>query len=66
LGYCDEPYEDWQRCPIGRKRPHKTDLFAIYEAHRRGEFMPVEVAKSSNESLDEADFKTIESEEAGT
>ena len=66
LGYCDEPYEDWQRCPIGRKRPHKTDLFAIYEAHRRGEFMPVEVAKSSNESLDEADFRTIESEEAST
>ena len=66
LGYCDEPYEDWQRCPIGRKRPHKTDLFAIYEAHRRGEFMPVEVAKSSNESLDEADFRTIESEDAST
>jgi thymidylate synthase (FAD) len=66
LGYCDEPYEDWERCPIGKKRPHKTDLFAIYEAHRRGEFMPVEVAKSSNESLDEADFRTIESEEAST
>jgi thymidylate synthase (FAD) len=66
LGYCDEPYEDWQRCPIGRKRPHKTDLFAIYEAHRRGDFLPVEVATSSNESLDEADFRTIESEEAST
>jgi len=66
LGYCDEPYEDWERCPIGRKRPHKTDLFAIYEAHRRGEFMPVEVAKSSNEDLDEADFKTIEDEKSST
>ncbi|HWC30528.1 MAG TPA: FAD-dependent thymidylate synthase [Dehalococcoidia bacterium] len=66
LGYCDEPYEDWARCPIGRKRPHKTDLFAIYEAHRRGEFLPVEVAKSSNESLDEADFRTIEDEESST
>ncbi|HLG11594.1 MAG TPA: FAD-dependent thymidylate synthase [Dehalococcoidia bacterium] len=66
LGYCDEPYEDWQRCPIGRKRPHKTDLFAIYEAHRRGDFLPVEVAKSSNESLDEADFRTIESEDSST
>jgi thymidylate synthase (FAD) len=66
LGYCDEPYEDWERCPIGRKRPHKTDLFAIYEAHRRGEFMPVEVAKSSNEALDEADFKTIEDVESST
>ena len=66
LGYCDEPYEDWQRCPIGKKRPHKTDLFAIYEAHRRGDFLPVEVATSSNESLDEADFKTIEAEESST
>jgi thymidylate synthase (FAD) len=66
LGYCDEPYEDWQRCPIGRKRPHKTDLFAIYEAHRRGDFLPVEVAKSSNDPLDEADFRTIESEESST
>lgn len=66
LGYCDEPYEDWQRCPIGRKRPHKTDLFAIYEAHRRGEFLPVEVAKSSNEALDEADFRTIEDVESST
>lgn len=66
LGYCDEPYEDWQRCPIGKKRPHKTDLFAIYEAHRRGDFLPVEVATSSNEALDEGDFKTIEDEESST
>jgi thymidylate synthase (FAD) len=66
MGYCDEPYEDWQRCPIGRKRPHKTDLFAIYEAHRRGDFLPVEVATSSNEALDEGDFKTIEAEESST
>jgi thymidylate synthase (FAD) len=66
MGYCDEPYEDWQRCPIGKKRPHKTDLFAIYEAHRRGEFLPVEVATSSNEELDEGDFKTIEDEESST
>lgn len=66
LGYCDEPYEDWQRCPIGRKRPHKTDLFAIYEAHRRGDFLPVEVATSSNEALDEGDFRTIEDEKSST
>ncbi|HWO73929.1 MAG TPA: FAD-dependent thymidylate synthase [Dehalococcoidia bacterium] len=66
MGYCDEPYEDWQRCPIGKKRPHKRDLFAIYEAHRRGEFLPVEVATSSNESLDEGDFHVIEREESST
>jgi thymidylate synthase (FAD) len=66
MGYCDEAYEDWQRCPIGRKRPHKRDLFAIYEAHRRGEFLPVEVAPASNEELDAADFQIIESEESST
>jgi thymidylate synthase (FAD) len=66
MGYCDEPYEDWQRCPIGKKRPHKTDLFAIYEAHRRGDFLPVEVATSSSEALDEGDFRTIEAEESST
>jgi hypothetical protein len=66
MGYCDEAYEDWQRCPIGRKRPHKRDLFAIYEAHRRGEFLPVEVAPASNEELEAADFQIIESEESST
>jgi thymidylate synthase (FAD) len=66
MGYCDEAYEDWQRCPIGRKRPHKKDLFSIYEAHRRGEFLPIEVATASNEGLDAGDFQTIEVEESST
>lgn len=26
LGYCDESYEAWSKCPIGLKRPHKTDI----------------------------------------
>jgi thymidylate synthase (FAD) len=64
MGYCDEPYADYQRCPIGKKRPHKKDLFEIYEAHRRGDYLPVEVATSSNEGLDEHDFRVIENEEA--
>jgi thymidylate synthase (FAD) len=41
VGYCDETYEDWQQCPIGRKRPHKRDLFALFDAHRRGELAPL-------------------------
>ena len=52
LGYCDEDYESWQACPIGRKRPHKRDLFALYDSYRKGELAP----------LDDADFRTIESE----
>jgi thymidylate synthase (FAD) len=66
MGYCDEAYEDWQRCPIGRKRPHKRDLFAIYEAHRRGDYLPVEVATASNEDLDAGDYQIIEAEESST
>jgi len=41
MGYCDEKYEDWQRCPIGRKRPHKRDLFALYDSYRKGELAPL-------------------------
>ena len=52
LGYCDETYEDWQRCPIGRKRPHKRDLFQLFDSYRRGELAP----------LDEADFRIIQQE----
>jgi thymidylate synthase (FAD) len=66
MGYCDEAYEDWLACPIGRKRPHKRDLFAIYDAHRRGEYTPVEVAKASDEALDAVDFQIIEAEESST
>lgn len=49
-GYCDESLEDWQACPIGRKRPHKKMLFELFDAHRRGELEP----------LAETDFKIIE------
>ena len=31
LGYCDESYEDWLACPLGRKRPHKAKLFGVYQ-----------------------------------
>ena len=49
-GYCDEDYDAWQACPIGRKRPHKQDLFALYDAHRKGQLAP----------LDQDDFALIE------
>ena len=49
-GYCDESVEDWQACPIGRKRPHKKQLFELFDAHRRGELAP----------LAEGDFEIIE------
>ncbi len=49
-GYCDESVEDWEKCPIGRKRPHKKMLFELFDAHRRGELTP----------LGESDFRVIE------
>jgi len=51
LGYCDEEYEAWEACPIGRVRPHKEVLFKVYESYRRGELQP----------LRDEDFRTIES-----
>ncbi|MGB6836733.1 MAG: FAD-dependent thymidylate synthase [Dehalococcoidia bacterium] len=55
LGYCDEDYEAWRACPIGRKRPHKRDLFALFDSHGRAELA----------SLDEGDFRVIEQQQIG-
>ena len=41
MGYCDETEKDWEECPIGRVRPHKTVLFRIYESYRKGELQPL-------------------------
>ncbi len=49
-GYCDESLEDWAACPIGKKRPHKKQLFELFDAHRRGELAP----------LADDDFRIIE------
>src|SRR3990172_5759707 len=38
-GYCDEDYEAWEACPIGRKRPHKRDLFQLFDSYRKGELI---------------------------
>lgn len=52
LGYCDESYEDWEACPLGRKRPHKRTLFELFE-------------RSQHEGLgdlDDADYEVIAEE----
>ena len=50
MGYCDEDYDAWKACPIGRKRPHKRDLFHLYDAYHRSELA----------NLDQQDFAIIE------
>ena len=52
LGYCDEDYAAWEECPIGRKRPHKSELFQLYDAYRQGEL----------EDLDAEDMALIASD----
>jgi len=55
LGYCDESYADWEACPIGRKRPHKSTLFELYERSKKGGLG----------DLEDDDFQIIASEQAG-
>jgi thymidylate synthase (FAD) len=52
MGYCDEPVKDWERCPIGKVRPHKEQLFALFDQHRAGSLAP----------LAERDLRRVEDE----
>ncbi len=36
MGYCDEPLAEWEACPIGKVRPHKEQLFELWEQRRAG------------------------------
>jgi thymidylate synthase (FAD) len=53
MGYCDESLEDWQKCPLGRVRPHKSSLFELYERH----------GTRKAEALGEAEFRAVEEKE---
>ncbi|HZP46463.1 MAG TPA: FAD-dependent thymidylate synthase [Candidatus Binataceae bacterium] len=53
MGYCDESRADWEKCPLGRVRPHKADLFAMYQQYGRRKAEP----------LGEAEFKAVEDQE---
>jgi thymidylate synthase (FAD) len=53
MGYCDESLSDWEICPLGKVRPHKSKLFEIYERHG---------ARKSRD-LSEAEFRAVEEKE---
>jgi thymidylate synthase (FAD) len=53
MGYCDESLEDWNKCPLGRVRPHKSALFELYELHGRKKAQP----------LGDAEFREVEQRE---
>ncbi|BDG06945.1 FAD-dependent thymidylate synthase [Anaeromyxobacter paludicola] len=40
-GYCDEPYQDWERCPMGKQRPHKEQIFALFREYKAGNLVPL-------------------------
>ena len=53
MGYCDESIEDWQKCPLGRVRPHKSALFELYERH----------GTRKAQALGESEFRAVEEKE---
>ncbi len=53
MGYCDESREDWEKCPLGRVRPHKAEVFAMYEQY----------GKRKSKALTETEFRAVEEKE---
>ena len=53
MGYCDESYEDWAKCPLGKVRPHKAALFELYREH----------GKQALRGLSEKEFDVVEKQE---
>ena len=53
MGYCDESMEDWQKCPLGRVRPHKSALFELYERY----------GSRKAKALTEDEFRAVEEKE---
>ncbi|MBF6567546.1 MAG: FAD-dependent thymidylate synthase [Candidatus Binataceae bacterium] len=53
MGYCDESLDDWGKCPLGRVRPHKSQLFQLYEQY----------GSRKAEVLGEAEFRAVEEKE---
>lgn len=53
MGYCDESLEDWQKCPLGRVRPHKSALFELYERY----------GSRKAKALSEDEFRAVEEKE---
>ncbi|HYA35204.1 MAG TPA: FAD-dependent thymidylate synthase [Candidatus Binataceae bacterium] len=53
MGYCDESLEDWQKCPLGKVRPHKSSLFDLYDRY----------GSRKAKALGENEFREVEEKE---
>jgi thymidylate synthase (FAD) len=53
MGYCDESLEDWQKCPLGKVRPHKSSLFELYDRY----------GSRKAQALSETEYRAVEEKE---
>ncbi len=56
LGYCDEEYKEYVKCPLSKVRPHKEDLFNIFNEYITKE----KIQKTQAKPLSEKEFQFIE------
>jgi thymidylate synthase (FAD) len=40
-GYCDEPRSEWEACPLGKVRPHKEQVFELFQQYQAGNLVPL-------------------------
>ena len=53
MGYCDESFDEWQKCPLGKVRPHKSSLFELYDRY----------GSRKARDLGEDEFRAVEEKE---
>ena len=53
MGYCDESLADWEKCPLGRLRPHKSALFELYDRY----------GSRKAQALGEGEYRAVEERE---
>jgi thymidylate synthase (FAD) len=53
MGCCDESLDEWQKCPLGRVRPHKSSLFELYDRY----------GSRKAQALGENEFRAVEEKE---
>lgn len=56
LGYCDEEFKEYLKCPLSKARPHKDELFRIYSKIAKTN----EEEKLTAKPLSQEEFNAIE------
>ena len=54
MGYCDESLDEWQKCPLGKVRPHKSALFEMYEKY----------GTRKSRALSDTEYRVVEEKES--